>query len=956
MAQEDIQQRLIEQEMKESYVDYAMSVIIARALPDIRDGLKPVHRRILFTMHKMGLTHGKAYKKCARITGTVMGRYHPHGDMAIYDSLVRLAQDFSLRYPLVDGQGNFGCFTGDTKIKLLDGTSKSFKELCETYKEGEIFHVYSVNKEGKIVVGEGRNPRITKKDGQIIEVTLDTGEKIRCTPNHRFLLKDLTYKKAKDLTSEDSLMPGYFKDSKEMIQLAKEYNHYVTNIKYLNYTADVYDITVNEHHNFLLECGVFVHNSIDGFRAASQRYTEARLKKIAEEMLLDIDKKTVQFVPNYDNTEREPSVLPSKLPNLLLNGSTGIAVGMATNIPPHNISEVLDASIAVIDNPSVEISELLKHIKGPDFPTGGIISGITGLREAYEKGKGKIIVKAKTAVEDHKIIVTEIPYMVNKTMLIENIVELVKEGTVEGISDIRDESDREGLRIVLELKKNADPQLVLNQLHAQSMLKTTFGIILLAVHENQPIIFNLKDALKHHISHRKEVVTKRTQFELQKAEDRNHIVLGLITALDQIDPVVKLIKEADNVDIARQGLMHQYQLSELQANAILDMRLQKLTSLETSKLKQEHEDLKKRILEMKDILASEQKIYGIIRQEFVELKEKYADKRKTEIADGEEIIEDEDLIKEEKVVVTITHSGYIKKLPIETYKQQKRGGQGIIGAETSEDNDIIRSVFTTSNLNYLLFFTNQGKVHWLKAYEVPTASRYAKGKAIVNLVRLAEGEKVSTILPVAKFNDQEFITMVTKKGVIKKTSLSEFANPRQGGIRAMNVLEGDELVASELTPGTLDIVIATKKGIASRFNEADVRAMGRTATGVRGIKLEQGDEVIGMQTSTQGTTLLTIKEDGYGKRTTLDEYRQIHRGGKGIINIKTEGTDDNVVGILMVNDDDEIIIMSQKGIVIRTAVKDVSIIGRNTQGVRLMKTKEGDKVMTVAKVVKNENA
>ncbi|MDP1695153.1 MAG: DNA gyrase subunit A, partial [Candidatus Woesearchaeota archaeon] len=605
MAEEDIQQRLIEQEMKESYVDYAMSVIISRALPDIRDGLKPVHRRILFTMHKMGLTHNKAYKKSARIVGTCMGRYHPHGDMAIYDSLVRLAQNFSLRYPLVDGQGNFG--------------------------------------------------------------------------------------------SSD-------------------------------------------------------------FKAASQRYTEARLKKIAEEMLVDIDKKTVQFVPNYDNTEREPSVLPSKLPNLLINGSTGIAVGMATNIPPHNIGEVIDASIAVIDNPNVEIAQLLQYIKGPDFPTGGIISGLSGLKEAYEKGKGKIIVKAKTTIEDRKIIVTEIPYMVNKTILIENIVELVKDGVIEGISDIRDESDREGLRIVFELKKSADPQLVLNQLYAQSMLKTTFGIIMLAIHENQPIIFNIKEAIKYHIAHRKEVIIKRTQFELQKAEDRNHIVLGLIVALDQIDSVVKLIKEADNVDVARQGLITKFTLSEIQANAILDMRLQKLTSLETAKLKTEHEDLKKIIQELKDILASEPRIFSIIKQEFLELKEKYVDKRRTEIADGEEIIEDEDLIKEEKVVVTITHAGYIKKLPVETYKQQKRGGQGIIGAETGEDNDVVKNVFTTSNLNYLLFFTNQGKVHWLKAYEVPTASRYAKGKAIVNLVRLAEGEKISTILPVAKFNDQECIT------------------------------------------------------------------------------------------------------------------------------------------------------------------------------------------------------
>ncbi len=804
MAEEDIQQRLIEQEMKESYVDYAMSVIISRALPDIRDGLKPVHRRILFTMHKMGLTHNKAYKKCARITGTVMGRYHPHGDMAIYESLVRMAQDFALRYPLVDGQGNFG--------------------------------------------------------------------------------------------------------------------------------------------------------SIDGFSAASQRYTEARLKKIAEEMLQDIDKKTVQFVPNYDNTEREPAVLPSKLPNLLINGSTGIAVGMATNIPPHNIGEVIDASVAYINNPNIEVKELMHLVKGPDFPTGGIISGSAGLREAYEKGRGKIIVKAKTAVEDRKIIITEIPYMVNKTMLIENLVQLVKDSVITDISDIRDESDREGLRIVLELKKSADPQLVVNQLYNMSMLKTTFGIILLAVHDGQPLIFNLKDAIRYHISHRKDVVIKRTQFELQKAEDRNHIVLGLIVALDSIDPVVKLIKQADNVDVARQGLMHQYKLTEIQANAILDMRLQKLTSLETAKLKQEHEDLKKLIQELKDILASEPRIFSIIKQEFLELKEKYADKRKTEIVDGEEIIDDEDLIKEETVVVTITHAGYIKKLPAETYKQQRRGGQGIIGAETSEDNDIIKNIFTTSNLNSLLFFTNQGKVHWLKAYQVPTASRYAKGKAIINLIRLAEGEKVSTILPVAKFDETQFITMVTKKGVIKKTSLAEFANPRQGGIRALNLIEGDELVAAQLTPGNLDIIIGTRKGVASRFNEHDVRAMGRAATGVRAIKLEQGDEVIGMQTTGEGTTLLTVTENGFGKRTEISEYRQIHRGGKGVINIQCSERNSDVVGILMVKDDDEIIFMSQKGVVMRTTVKDISIIGRNTQGVRLMKTKEGDKVMTVAKVVKNETA
>ncbi|MEK6903913.1 MAG: DNA gyrase subunit A, partial [Nanoarchaeota archaeon] len=800
MAEEDIQQRLIEQEMKESYVDYAMSVIISRALPDIRDGLKPVHRRILFTMHKMGLTPNKAYKKSARIVGTCMGRYHPHGDSAIYESLVRMAQNFSLRYPLVDGQGNFG--------------------------------------------------------------------------------------------SSD-------------------------------------------------------------FKAASQRYTEARLKKIAEELLEDIDKKTVLFVPNYDNTEKEPAVLPSKLPNLLINGSTGIAVGMATNIPPHNIGEIIDASVAFIENQNIELKELCKYVKGPDFPTGGTVSGSIGLKEAYEKGRGKITVKAKATIEERKIIVTEIPYMVNKTTLIENIVELVKDGTVSDISDIRDESDREGLRIVFELKKNADPQLALNQLYSLSMLKTTFGIIMLAVHENQPVIFNLKDAIKYHILHRKDVVTRRTQFDLQKAEDRNHVVLGLIIALDQIDAVVQLIKQADNVDIARQGLMRQYQLTEIQSNAILDMRLQKLTSLETAKLKQEHEDLKKIIQELKDILASEPRIFAIIKQELVELKERYGDKRKTEIVDGGEIIEDEDLIKEETVVITTTHAGYIKKLPVETYKQQRRGGKGIIGAETKEE-DIVQNIFITSNKNYVLCFTNLGKVHWLRAYGIPTASRYARGKAIVNLIHVKEGEKVTTMLPVEQFDPSKFIIMVTKKGVMKKTSLEEFANPRQGGILSISLRENDELVFAGITNGNNEIMLATKEGNAIRFSEQDIRPMGRTAAGVRAMKLQAKDEIVGMELLDEQTTILTITENGFGKRTNIEEYNKIRRGGKGVINIQTSERNGNVVGIKSVHEDEEILLMSQKGVVIRIPAKGISVIGRNTQGLRIMKLDEKDKVTTIAKIMGEE--
>jgi DNA gyrase subunit A len=636
-----------------------------------------------------------------------------------------------------------------------------------------------------------------------------------------------------------------------------------------------------------------------------------------------------------------------------LNGTLGIAVGMATNIPPHNIGEIIDASVAFIDNPNIEVKEICKYVKGPDFPTGGTVSGSIGLKEAYEKGRGKITVKAKATIEERKIIVTEIPYMVNKTTLIENIVELVKNGMISDISDIRDESDREGLRIVFELKKNADPQLVLNQLYGMSMLKTTFGIIMLAVHENQPIIFNLKDAIKYHILHRKDVVTKRTQFDLQKAEDRNHIVLGLIVALDQIDAVVQLIKQADNVEVARQGLMQQYQLTEIQSIAILDMRLQKLTSLETAKLKQEHEDLKKIIQELKDILASEPRIFAIIKQEFVELKEKYGDKRKTEIVDGGEIIEDEDLIKEETVVITTTHAGYIKKLPVETYKQQRRGGKGIIGAETKEE-DIIQNIFITSNKNYVLCFTNLGKVHWLRAYEIPTASRYARGKAIVNLIHVKDGEKVTTMLPVEQFDASKFIVMVTKKGVMKKTSLEEFANQRQGGILGISLREHDELAFTAITQGSNEIMLATKEGNAIRFSEQDIRSMGRTAAGVRAMKLQEKDEIIGMELIDEQTTILTITENGFGKRTKIEEYNKIRRGGKGVINIQTSERNGKVVGIKSVHEDEEILLMSQKGVVIRIPAKGISVIGRNTQGLRIMKLDEKDKVTTIAKIIGEE--
>ncbi len=798
---EEIKERLIEDEMKQAYMDYAMSVIISRAIPDVRDGLKPVHRRILYSMWDMGLKHDKPFVKSARIVGDCF-KYHPHGDAAIYDSLVRMVQSFSLRYPLVHGHGNFG--------------------------------------------------------------------------------------------------------------------------------------------------------SIDFTESAQMRYTEAKLSKLSEELLIDIDKDTVTFAPNFDGSLKEPTVLPAKLPNLLINGSSGIAVGMATNIPPHNIGEIIDATTFLIENPSAEMSHLMNFVKGPDFPTGGIISGLSGIKDAYLTGRGKIIVKARASFEDNSIIITEIPYMVNKSLLIESIADLVRSDVIESISDIRDESDRDGMRIVIQLKRNADPQVTLNQMYAHTDLRTNFGVIMLAIKDGQPILLNLKDALFSYLTHRKDVVTRRTQFDLRKAEERDHIVLGLLVALDNIDPVIKLIKESETVETARTGLMSSYQLTEIQANAVLDMRLQKLASLETKKLRDEHTDLVKLIEDLKSILASEQKINDIIKKELQELKEKYNDKRRTEITTTEEapVAAEEALINEEDIVITVTNAGYIKQIPVTSYKQQKRGGHGIVGAEVKEE-DTIKSIFMTSNLNYLLFFTNKGKAHWLKAYQVPEGSRYSKGKALVNLLSMDKEEKVTAVLPVKKFNADHFIFLITKKGVIKKTSLEEYANPRSGGIKAIN-LKDDELVDAIVTDGNATLFLATKKGMAVKFLEKDVRPMGRTAAGVRGVKLRSEDAVIGLEPVAQGSTIFTVTEKGFGKRTREEEYRLIRRGGKGVTNIKITEKNGNVVGIATVYDTDDLLCITEKGIAIRMKAKDISIIGRNTQGVRIMKLENNDKVKTVAKVVQEE--
>ncbi len=799
--------RIIDQEMKQSYLSYSMSVIVGRALPDVRDGLKPVHKRILYAMNDMGMHHNKPFKKSARIVGEVLGKYHPHGDTAVYDSLVRMAQNFSLRYPLINGQGNFG--------------------------------------------------------------------------------------------------------------------------------------------------------SIDGDNAAAMRYTEARLNKLAEEMLADIDKNTVDFIPNFDGSLKEPLVLPAKVPNLLINGSSGIAVGMATNIPPHNLKEVCAGAIALIDNPKTSAAELLNSIQGPDFPTGGIIIGTQGIKDAYKTGRGKIKVRAKASIEETKnktkIVINEIPYMVNKAHLIEKIADLVNEKKIQGISDIRDESDQKNLvRIVIELRKGANSDLVLNQLYQHTRMQETFGVILLALVNQEPKVLNLKQDLTEYLNHRKEVVTRRTQFELEQAEARAHILEGLITALDDIDNIIVLIKKAENAATAKTELITEYSFSEKQAQAILDMKLQRLTSLEQEKLRDEQKNLLTLIKKLRKILSDVKEIYAIIKEELTQISEEYGDERRTQIIEGEvEKIKEEELIKSEESAVTITHAGYIKRLPAGSYKAQKRGGKGIIAAETKEE-DFVEKLFMANTHDYILFFTNKGKVHWLKVYQVPETGRYAKGTNLVNLIGLSEEENITAVVPVSKFEDDKYLFMATKKGNVKKTSLSLFSSPRKGGIIALGLNEDDSLIQVLLTSGKDQVILATKKGMAARFSEEKVRPMGRTASGVIGIKLKKEDEVVGAVVADETKSLLTVTANGFGKRTLISDYRLIARGGIGVINIKITEKNGDVVGVKVVGDEDELMFITQTGILLRMKSKEINVIGRNTQGVRIMKLSKDDQLISLTKVVNEE--
>lgn len=795
----------IEEEMKVSYLDYAMSVIIGRALPDVKDGLKPVQRRILYAMFREGLLSNKKYSKCAGVVGEVLKKYHPHGDTAVYDALVRLAQDFNMRYPLIDGQGNFG--------------------------------------------------------------------------------------------------------------------------------------------------------SIDGDPPAAYRYTEARLAKLAEELLSDIDEDTVDFMSNFDETTEEPLVLPSRVPNLVINGSSGIAVGMATNIPPHNLGEIIDGLVMLLDNSDTTVEELMSVVKGPDFPTGGVIHGTEGIVDAYNSGKGLVKIRAKARIEQEyrggeNIIITELPYQVNKARLIEKIAELVRDKRIEGISEIRDESDRDGIRVVLELKRGEIAEVVLNNLYKHTQMETTFGIIMLSLVNGQPQVLGLKKILSHFLRHRRDVVIRRTRFRLRKAEERAHILEGLKTAIDHIDEIVNLIKRSKTPEEAKQGLMQNYPLSAIQAQAILDMKLQRLTGLEREKIIKEYTETLKEIERLKAILGSDSLISQVIKDELIEIRGKYADDRRTEIASETKEITIEDLITDEDMVITLSHQGYIKRNPLSAYRSQRRGGKGMIGMETKEE-DFVEQLFIGATHDYMLFFSNIGRLYWLKVYQIPEAGRTAKGKALVNLLHLSEGEKIATALPVRNFKDG-YLVMFTKNGIVKKTALEEYSNPRGKGIISITIEKGDELISVQKTDGKSDFIIGTKNGLAIRFNEEDVRDMGRTAKGVIGIRLLKGDEVVSAEVAEERTVLLTVTERGLGKRTAIEDYPVQGRGGKGVISIKVTDKGGKAVGLMQVRDEDEIMMITNSGKLIRISAGNISMQGRNTQGVRLMDVDAEDKIVSIGKIAEKD--
>jgi DNA gyrase subunit A len=1189
-------------EMEKAYIDYAMSVIVQRALPSVEDGLKPVHRRILYAMHNMGLDPSKPTMKSARIVGDTMGKYHPHGNVAVYDAMVRMAQEFSLRYPLVHPQGNFGCFTADTKVKLTDGRDLSLKELIKEFKKGKRNYTYTVNSKGIIEIAEIKKPRLTKKDQKIMKVILDNGKEIKCTLNHKFMLKDGTYREAQMLKPKDSLMPCYLKLStkkesprnpktigydmifqpkhnswdfvhiladnwnldsgiyerstgrirhhvdfnklnnnpnnikrmdwkehwkthyvftsqrhktdpeyrkklaegrkkfwsnkknreahskrmsirnlknwanpnyrkkkaKAISEANKKYlknhpevivkilkrasktmkmmwqfpkyrklfhekivasnkrrktnltgkkkflrvcnyvlnknlslnkenyekirkenfgaknftswklgvtkyynnnknlvlqeingNHKVVRIEPLDKRQDVYDLTIDTTHNFALASGVFVHNSMDGDSPAADRYTEAKLSKISSTLLADLDKETVNMLPNFDNTLKEPDTLPGMLPNLLLNGATGIAVGMATNIPPHNLSELCDAITAYINKPKIEVEALMEHVTGPDFPTGGVISG-EGIKEMYKTGKGKVFIRGKTTTEEKKgktsIIITEIPYMVNKSDLVTAIAKLATEKKLPDVSDLRDESSKKGVRIVVELKKGSNYKFTLNKLYKLTRLQDRFDANILALVGKQPRVLNLKDVVFEYVKYRKLVVTKRSKFELKKAEDRLEIVLGLLIALKNIDAVITLIKKAKSTAEASEALTNKFKFSPRQVKAILETRLQQLTRLESDKLKTEEKKLRETITYLKKILGSEQEILKVIKKEIAELRKNYGDERRTKLLKSFGEIKERDLIEKKDVVIMLTNSGYVKRVDLKTYREQKRGGSGVTGAGLKEE-DFVKKMLTCSTHDYLLFFTTRGRVYWLKANNVPDTVRQSKGRSIANLLNLRD-EEIANIMSVKDF-EKDYLMFGTKRGIVKRLPLKDLSKPRSTGVRVINLpADGsDEIINVSRVKDKRDVLLVTKKGQAVRFSSENVRSMGRASYGVRGVALARGDEVISLEALPLdgNTTILTVTDKGYGKRTDLKEYRKTSRGGKGVKNLKVTDKTGGIVNSLCVDNKDSVILTTTKGMVIRMPMKQLRVMGRATQGVRVVKlNKLGDRVADVVKVPRED--
>jgi len=1184
----------VSSEMKKAYLDYAMSVIVSRAIPAIEDGLKPVQRRILYAMQQMGLKPGTPTKKSARVVGDVIGKYHPHGDSAVYEAMVRMAQDFSLRYPLVFGQGNFGCFTKDTKVALADGRKLNFERLIEEHRKGKRNFTFTIDKKGIVKIAEIKNPRLTKKNAEIMKVILDNGEEIKCTLNHKFMLKDGNYREARNLKSGDSLMPVYMKLSTErdesnpkligykmifqpktnswnfahilsddwnvsngiyqksagrirhhidfnklnnnpdnvrrmhwkehwkthydlaskkhkddegyreklsegrkkfwsntenkraysermtkrnlknwknkdyqekmkitLSEVNKKYlrehperieeikktasitmkrmwrtpkyrelfnekiiasnkkretnltgkkkflnivkyladngliinrenyeeirkkvfltksftswdlglkkyfegdknlvlcelnsNHKVVGIEFLNKFVDVYDLTIDETHNFALASGVFVHNSIDGDPPAAMRYTETRLRPISMELIQDLEKETVKFAPNYDNSMKEPELLPGKLPTLMLNGATGIAVGMATNIPPHNLIEVCDAIIAYVKNSDISIDELAEIVTGPDFPTGGSVTG--DMSELYKTGKGKMTLRGKVTTEVVKnkeaIVITEIPYMLNKTTLVTQIAGLVQSKKIKDVSDLRDESSKGKIRIVIELKKDANSKFVINSLYKYTRLQDTFHVNFLALVEGQPKLLSLRDVVEQYVKYRKIIIANRTKYDLKKAKERQEIVEGLLVALKNIDEVINLIKKSRGKTEAMDGLISVFKLTRKQAEAVLETKLQQLTSLEVDKLKKEADELKKRISELEKILADIKEILKIIVKEVNELKAKYGDNRRTTVLKNIREIKEKDLVQKKDVVVTITDKGYCKRMDIQTYREQKRGGKGVIGSGLATG-DFVKQLVTCSTHDYLMFFTTRGRVLWLKAYDIPTAERYSKGKALVNLLSLKE-ENITNVLSVNNFEDSLF--MATRKGQVKKISLKHFSKPRASGIKAINMPNdnSDFLIGVEIVKDKQEILLATRKGQAIRFNSSDVREMGRSSYGVTGIKLAKDDFVVSMEIlSTEA--VLTITKNGYGKRTAVEDYRKTARAGKGVINLKVSDKTGEVVTTVAVNDKESVIITTANGIVMRTSLENIRVMGRAAQGVRIVKLQQGDTITDLVKVPDN---